>query len=304
MEFRAPRERLVGLGQIEHHRADLTATCAADVSLDALQQTLGQVEQWLPVDGDPRAAIGTLVSTNSTGPLRLGFGGWRDLLLGVQVRLRSGQLITVGARTMKNVAGYDLTKFMVGSYGRFGELETITFRTYRRPTHGLLVEFEPREDLIGQLLPTTARPQWAMIAGGRMFCGYLGDAATIAFYQADLPPHRPLRLAPQSPADDIAFRAQGWLPPRDGLKFRASVPPIKTLAFMQQLHLDNLAADPTFGIVVGACAAEQMQQLRATAQSFHGTVVFDDPADLQSFGGADAATVNLLRRLEAAFQSA
>ena len=63
---------------------------------------------------------------NSTGPLRLGFGAWRDLLLGAQFYNGRGELITAGGRTVKNVAGYDLTKFMVGQRGVFGRLLTLT----------------------------------------------------------------------------------------------------------------------------------------------------------------------------------
>ena len=59
-------------------------------------------------------ALGRLVEHNSSGPLRLGYGAWRDLLLGCQFHNGRGELITAGGRTVKNVAGYDLTKFMVG----------------------------------------------------------------------------------------------------------------------------------------------------------------------------------------------
>jgi glycolate oxidase FAD binding subunit len=296
--FRAPRDPLVLPGTIEHHLADLTATCAGDVPLAALQQTLAAAGQWLPIDGDPREPVGALISMNSTGPLRLGFGAWRDLLLGVQVRLRNGQLITAGARTMKNVAGYDLTKFMVGSAGRFGELATATVRTYRRPTHALLAEFTPSETLMGELIPSSARPQWSMIVGGRMYCGYLGDGAAIDFYQSEL--HTPLQSL-HSPDDDIAFRAKHWLPQRDGVRFRVSVPPRKVLTFMQALSLENVAADPAFGIVVGACGSDDVQGIRQQVQAIAGYATFDDPNASPGSGEVDAATAAVLKRLESAF---
>ena len=55
-------------------------------------------------------------------------------MLGCQFRIATGERITAGGRTMKNVAGYDLTKFMVGQGGVFGQVETIVTRTYRRPS--------------------------------------------------------------------------------------------------------------------------------------------------------------------------
>src|SRR5436305_3441564 len=121
-KFRPQRERLVQPGQIEHFVADLTVTASADVTLEQLQHTLARGDQWLPIDGNPKRTLGELVESNSTGPLRLGFGAWRDMLLGVQFTTRSGRRITAGARTMKNVAGYDLSKFMVGQRGVFGNL--------------------------------------------------------------------------------------------------------------------------------------------------------------------------------------
>src|SRR5688500_14037026 len=98
----------------------MSATIAADVTLAQVQNALAPTGQWLPIDGQPDLPIGQLVETNSSGPLRLGYGHWRDLLLGAQFHNGSGDLITAGGRTVKNVAGYDLTKFMVGHRGVFG----------------------------------------------------------------------------------------------------------------------------------------------------------------------------------------
>src|SRR5438128_2074404 len=137
-DFRPNRQPLVFPGDIDHHVADMTATMAADVTLAAVQAKFESTEQWLPIDGDPSLPVGQLVENNSTGPLRLGYGAWRDLLLGAQFANGRGELITAGGRTMKNVAGYDLTKFMVGQGGVFGKIVSITTRTYKRPTGAIL----------------------------------------------------------------------------------------------------------------------------------------------------------------------
>src|SRR6266436_1777604 len=123
-DYRARRQPLVAPGAIDAQERDMTATFAADVTLRAAQSHLLAINQWLPIDGNPHATLGALVDVNSTGPLRLGYGAWRDLLLGVQFTNGRGELITAGGRTVKNVAGYDLTKFMVGSRGVFGRLVT------------------------------------------------------------------------------------------------------------------------------------------------------------------------------------
>lgn len=300
---RSARQPLTAPGEIDHHIADLTFTASADVTLQQVQDRLAQNEQWLPIDGDPQLSLGQLVASNSTGPLRLGFGAWRDLLLGMQFTTRGGSLITAGGRTMKNVAGYDLTKFMVGQHGLFGTIVTITARTWRRPTDALLARFEPSDSLLPRLLPTALRPQWSMISDGALFCGYLSDAPTIEFIQSQIESVDPLETKRQSPADDIAFRAARWLPPRPDVRFRASVPPAHVLKFLSEAELTNLAADPVFGIIVGSCDASQKASLRQLVQSHGGSVTYDDPDDRAAFFGAPAAQKALLKRLQSAFDA-
>src|SRR5690242_1907466 len=174
---RPNKEPLVRPGEVDHHVTDLSATFSADVTLAQAQKKLREHGQWLPIDGDVNATLGSLVEHNSTGPLRLGFGAWRDLLLGVQFLNGAGELITAGGRTMKNVAGYDLTKFMVGQRGVFGRIVTLTTRSYRRPTEALLARFAPDARRLAALLTSSCRPQWSLLTPGGLLCGYLGDRA-------------------------------------------------------------------------------------------------------------------------------
>src|SRR5437763_1960482 len=181
-EFRADRPPLVGPGQIDHHVADMTAAVSVDVPLREVQRTLAAAQQWLPIDGDPDVPIAQLINSNSTGPMRLGYGAWRDLLLGAQFHNGRGELITAGGRTVKNVAGYDLTKFMVGQRGVFGKLLTLTTRTYKRPAGAIVATFAPRPQLLQRLIPSPLRPQWSLLSADALLCGYLGDERTLAYY--------------------------------------------------------------------------------------------------------------------------
>src|SRR5690606_35700472 len=97
---RPDRSPLVAPGEIEHLVEDMTVIASADLSLATLQARLATTSQWLPVDGDAAMTLGQLITLNSTGPLRLGYGAWRDLLLGVQFRNRRGELITAGGKTV------------------------------------------------------------------------------------------------------------------------------------------------------------------------------------------------------------
>ena len=293
--FRPPREPLVA--GIDHHVADLTVTASADVTLAALQQKLAEHDQWLPIDGDPNRTLGDLVENNSTGPLRLGFGAWRDLLLGMQFTTRSKQLITAGAATMKNVAGYDVVKFMVGQRGQFGEIVTITTRTYKRPAAALLVDRgswvagRGSEKTTHDLrLTTYDAPQWAMLADDFFWCGYLGDERTIEFHQRNHP-----GAQRQSLQEDIDFRASRWL--RAGRNFRASVPPTKILQFVRDSQATDWSADAAFGIVIGSCEAAEKDLLRKAADGIGGSIQFaDDPPFPQNVAA-------LVDRIESAFNA-
>jgi glycolate oxidase FAD binding subunit len=267
-EFRTDHQPLVAPGAIDHHAGDMTATIAADVTLRELQAAVAAKEQWLPIDGDPATSVGELVESNSTGPLRLGYGAWRDLLLGAQFRNGRGELITAGGRTVKNVAGYDLTKFMVGQRGVFGTIVTITTRLYKRPAGAILATFPPDARRIGSLLPSTARPQWALLTADALLCGYVGDARTLDFYENTLAvEHRPRKIERRTLEQDVAHRASLWRG-----EFRVAVPPAKLSDFVAVAQPTNWVADPAFGIVLGS---GDEARVRGAAQALSGTATFN-----------------------------
>lgn len=315
IDYRPDRAPLVGPGQIECHDRDMTVTASADVAMRDLQRRLADLDQWLPVDGDPDLHLRDLVQRNTTGPLRLGFGHWRDLLLGCQFTNGLGQLVTAGGRTVKNVAGYDLAKLIVGQHGILGRLVTITTRTYRRPEAALLATLPPDPAILGRLLPAPARPQWTALTADALLCGYLADHRTIDFYRASLPATWPdlADLAERSPEDDDAHRARLWAPAGAPRSFRATVPPARVPEFVRSAFPTGAAgawcADPTFGIVIGltdigmGTQADRRAALARAATSVGGRVYFLGPGpDPQPEGLIITdAERNLLTRLKEAF---
>lgn len=277
---RPQREPLVPPGGIELLARDMTATFSADCTLRFAQDKLGEIGQWLPIDGNPDATLGTLIDQNSTGPLRIGFGGWRDLLLGIQFTNGRGELITAGGRTIKNVAGYDLTKYMVGSFGIFGRVVTLTTRTLRKPDAALLVRFSPDPAKLATLLPTHLRPQWAILTREHLLCGYLGDDTTINWYQTNLKEAAPLDVSRRTLQEDIDHRAATFRAREDETAFRASVPPAQLKSFVGSLTDVTWAADPAFGIVIGSAKDKSnFSALRESATSLGGAVRFGADAD-------------------------
>ena len=301
-EFRPQREPLVPPGGIELFARDMTATISGDVPLEVVQQKLGEVGQWLPIDGDPGLPVGRLVEMNSTGPLRLGYGAWRDLLLGCQFTNGRGELITAGGRTMKNVAGYDLTKLMVGQQGILGKIVTITTRTYSRPSKFLIAVFEPEVRRLNELIPTPCKPQWVLLHRSALVCRYIGDDATIAFMVGALPRFHPRLISiPHGWDEDIYHRVDHFFQPLvPGIEFRASVPPMRIRDFVEHESIGDWVADPAFGLVRGNCPHAALPSVQEAAASVGGRCW---PEDFEGLGDLQLDPVHgvILNQLRRAF---
>ncbi len=121
---------------VEHEPADLVATAEAGLTLVRFNEELRRVNQWLPLDppDDGRTTLGGVAATAATGAHALGYGLTRSHVLGMRVALADGRLIRAGSRVVKNVAGYDLCKLFVGSYGTLGLILELTFKLRPLPT--------------------------------------------------------------------------------------------------------------------------------------------------------------------------
>src|SRR5579862_8025897 len=120
---------------VEHAHSDLTVTVEAGCTLKQLAETLARQNQRLALDGlwPSRATIGGILSTNDSGALRLRFGSMRDLVIGVTLALPDGTLAKSGGKVVKNVAGYDLPKLVIGALGTLAVITQATFRLHPTP---------------------------------------------------------------------------------------------------------------------------------------------------------------------------
>ncbi|MBI4480484.1 MAG: FAD-binding oxidoreductase [Acidobacteria bacterium] len=114
---------------------DLTISVEAGVPIRELESTLAGKGQMLPLDVPfaGQATVGGTIATNMNGPRRLGYGAWRDILLGVQFATADGKLAKGGGKVVKNVAGYDTPKLMIGALGSLGILLEFTFKVFPKP---------------------------------------------------------------------------------------------------------------------------------------------------------------------------
>jgi glycolate oxidase FAD binding subunit len=124
------------MNRVWHYEpADLTVSAEPGMKFGDFLHFVGRHGLWLPLDpvGGPRASLGGIVATNSTGPLRLFYGAPRDMVLGMKIATSEGKIIKTGGRVVKNVAGYDMAKLLIGSYGTLGVIVEVSFKLFPLP---------------------------------------------------------------------------------------------------------------------------------------------------------------------------
>ncbi len=154
----------------DYEPADMVATVQAGVTLSALQETLAQHGQWLPllVARPDTQTVGGIVAARASSLARLGCGSVRDSLLGVQVVSSQGEVIQGGGKVMKNVSGYDLPKLYCGSWGTLGLITQATFKVAPRPAASATVALalpaeRNSEDTLDALLASALMPTFLVL---------------------------------------------------------------------------------------------------------------------------------------------
>ncbi len=120
---------------IEYIPDDLTITVGSGMLLKDVQEILADNNQLLPTNPpyNNESTVGGIVATNSSGPYRLRYGTTRDLVLGLRVVQASGTIIKAGGKVVKNVAGYDINKLYIASYGTLGIITEVSFKLFPKP---------------------------------------------------------------------------------------------------------------------------------------------------------------------------
>jgi glycolate oxidase len=116
---------------------DSIARVQPGVILARFQEEVERAGLFYPPDPNSldTCTLGGNVAENAGGPRAVKYGVTREYVLGLEVVLPTGQILRTGRRTLKGVAGYDLTALFVGSEGTLGVVTEITLRLLPRPRH-------------------------------------------------------------------------------------------------------------------------------------------------------------------------
>lgn len=115
---------------------EFTFTALAGTPLAEVSAMLTERGQYLPFDpplAGAGATLGGTVAAGLSGPGRYRYGGVRDFLIGIRFVNGRGEIVRGGGNVVKNAAGFDFPKLMVGSLGRLGILTELTFKVFPAP---------------------------------------------------------------------------------------------------------------------------------------------------------------------------
>ena len=163
-------------GVVEHAAGDLIAVVRAGTPMSDLDLPGQQLALDSPVPG---ATIGGTVAANVSGPRRTLYGTARDLLIGITVVRPDGTVAHAGGKVVKNVAGYDLGKLFIGSYGTLGLITECVFRLHPRPAATAVVRASA---------PSAA-------AAGRLVAAVRGVQVVPSAIEVNAPPSGPVEVA-------------------------------------------------------------------------------------------------------------
>ena len=120
---------------LQYEPRDLTISVEAGISYRELSHVLAEHRQMIALDPPflENATIGGIIATNSSGPRRRLYGTARDMVIGMTFATLEGKLIKTGGMVVKNVAGLDMGKLMIGSFGTLAVIAVVNFRLHPMP---------------------------------------------------------------------------------------------------------------------------------------------------------------------------
>ena len=153
-------------GVQSYEPSELVVTVGAGTPLSDLEALLAENGQCLPFEpphyawsGERCATVGGMVASGLAGPARASVGGVRDYVLGVQMVNGRGEHLTFGGQVMKNVAGYDVSRLMVGAMGTLGLITEISLKVLPvAPAEATLCFELPQARALEQLHTWGAQP--------------------------------------------------------------------------------------------------------------------------------------------------
>jgi glycolate oxidase FAD binding subunit len=147
---------------LEYEPHDLTISVEAGLPWRSLTRLLAANRQMVPLDPPfaEDATVGGVVASNCSGPRRRLYGTARDLIIGMRFATLEGKLVQSGGMVVKNVAGLDMAKLMIGSFGTLAAIAVVNFKLVPAPEaeQSFLLPFRSLDEAIAARNQALASP--------------------------------------------------------------------------------------------------------------------------------------------------
>ncbi|GAB4138038.1 MAG: FAD-binding oxidoreductase [Planctomycetaceae bacterium] len=182
-------------GVVDYPSRDMNITVETGIRMNELANILQEEGQQLPIDVSQsnRATLGGVLATNTSGPRRFGHGTMRDYVIGIKAINARGKVFHGGGRVVKNVAGYDLCKLLVGSLGTLAVVTQVTLKV--KPVTDVMTflcvsvsDWQAADFVLNELQESETRPTILELFGQN------ATRMIAAESRIDLPNHQPLLL--------------------------------------------------------------------------------------------------------------
>jgi len=258
---------------VDYPARDMTITVEAGITMSALRETLAAERQYLPIDAaqPEQATLGGLIAVNFSGPRRYGSGKLRDYVIGISAVDGHGTAFKAGGRVVKNVAGYDFCRLLIGSLGTLAVVTQATLKVKPIPAASVLVVVDldsptQAESLLAGLVDSRTTPTAIELLAGddlndvaalgpanpkapyRLIVGLEGTGAEVEWMVARLKQEWQTAGAaePRVVADEAAAKLWRRLidfgsttpagrsaAPKPGLVFKLNMPPSRVVAICE-----------------------------------------------------------------------
>ncbi|HJV79728.1 glycolate oxidase subunit GlcE [Noviherbaspirillum sp.] len=135
-------------GIVAYEPTELVITARCGTPLAEIEAALAERNQMLafePPRFSPDSTIGGVIAAGLSGPRRQAVGAVRDFVLGAVLMDGNGEMLRFGGQVMKNVAGYDVSRMLVGSLGMLGLILEVSLKVLPKPFHETTLRFEMRK---------------------------------------------------------------------------------------------------------------------------------------------------------------
>jgi len=203
---------------LQYDPRDLTISVEAGMPWSELENILAENRQMIPLDpGWKDSTVGGVVACNLSGHRRRLYGTARDMIIGMTFATLEGKLVQSGGMVVKNVAGLDMAKLMVGSFGTLAAIATVNFKVFPMPVESRTFEmhFETAAETLAErdrILHTALQPAAIDIVnwpgGFRMLIGAGGSPQVLDRYAREL---RGAKIVDESAWDEVRYFSARFL---------------------------------------------------------------------------------------------